>query len=109
MATLHPRWRTAIALLAVWLLGSCGAPAGAPCEVRGSGFQRSDNCSGWCMAHWPVRCADGRMQIRAQCSGARRCTAADCAATEVCYQGTNSFAVCVPRQWCPSWRPEDLR
>ena len=61
------------------------------------------------MQHWPVRCADGREFQRAECSGAKGCTVRRCAANEVCYQGTNSFAVCLPNHWCSSWREEDLR
>jgi hypothetical protein len=98
----------AAALLACVVV-ACGAPVGAPCEVSGSGFQRKDDCAGWCMAHWPVRCADGSSRTRAQCSGTKRCTSTTCGSSEVCYLGTNSFPVCVPNEWCPAWRAEDLR
>lgn len=103
-------WRVIPALL-VLLPGAsgCGKGIGADCVVTGSGFQRSDDCAGWCMQHWPVRCASGESQTRARCSGAVRCEGAGCASGQVCYQGTNSFAVCIPADWCDVWSPEDLR
>jgi hypothetical protein len=99
----------AVAGLLLLGVGGCGKRIGADCTVTGSGFQRSDDCAGWCMAHWPVRCANGESRTQARCSGSIRCAGSGCAAGQVCYQGSNSFAVCLPEDWCDAWSPEDLR
>lgn len=97
------------ALLLVFGIGGCGKQIGADCAVTGSGFQRRDDCAGWCMQHWPVRCASGESRTRARCSGAVHCEGSGCGRGQVCYLGTNSFAVCLPEDWCDAWNPADLR
>ena len=109
----RPLWRMQRVMPAVLSLllcaGGCGKPIDADCTITGSGFQRRDDCAGWCMAQRPVRCADGTSRTRSRCSGAVRCEGSACAAGQVCYQGSNSFAVCLPGSWCAAWSPEDLR
>lgn len=95
--------------LACGLLGG-GKAMGEPCTITGSGFQRTDDCAHWCMEHWPVTCADGSTLTWAKCSGPMDCDGGGCAEDEVCYQGTNSSSVCLPRDVCASgWDGEALR
>lgn len=92
-------------LTLLMILGACGDPAGARCELSSGalGFGFSDDCQGRCLALTTVTCPDNQELKRSICSGAEDCTPGSCGSAQACYAVPDPFeteSFCVPADFC---------
>lgn len=85
------------------LLAGCGDRAGAPCEITGSGFTASHDCSSKCLSRWAVYCPDETKVLPKMCAGREGCTPGSCPDGQLCYAFDDPFderTYCVPDTVC---------
>ncbi|MEZ5550016.1 MAG: hypothetical protein R3E82_03930 [Pseudomonadales bacterium] len=101
--------RSGAAGFTLLLLGSCGHPAGTPCEIQGSGFTSSHDCAHQCLSRWQIACPDGSRVTPNTCSGAFDCSPGSCPDGQVCYADDDPFEArtyCVMADTCGNLNDE---
>jgi len=106
------RINTVFILVLVVVITGCGDPVGSPCNIRGSGFTASHNCSNRCLFYQKIQCPDGSEITPEVCSGNQGCVPGGCPSGQACYHEDDPFeerSYCVPADICGELPESALR